>query len=105
MEEKGYYQGVANRIRIDMDSRSPRLRLSVLGILLENGVTPEAMGGIDEWGEFFRDVLTVVGGGLDEFADEIQGFEEDEPDTDVKDAYDILKKSDGNGTSSRDGYM
>jgi len=79
LEDKGYYEGVANRIRIDMDSRSPRLRLSVLGMLLEAGVLskPE-IGHGEEWIAFLNRVVEYIGSGLDGFATSIKEFEPEE---------------------------
>ncbi len=98
-ETRGYYQGLANRVRIDMDSRSPRLRLSVLGYLVDAGVTPEKVGTTDEWLEFLDKAVDFVGADLAEFADDIAEFElpEKSEDDEVvgKPFDDVLKKRDG----------
>jgi hypothetical protein len=74
-ETRGYYQGLANRIRIDMDSRSPRLRLSVIGYLVDGGITPKSVGSASEWLEFIEKTVTFVGADLVEFVDDIAEFE------------------------------
>ncbi len=100
-ETRGYYQGLANRIRIDMDSRSPRLRLSVIGYFVDGGVTPKKVGGVDEWLEFVDKTVQFVGADFDAFANDIAEFVLPEKGEDFKDADgtedmgDILKGSKG----------
>jgi hypothetical protein len=85
-----------------MDSRSPRLRLSVLGLLLEAGFTPDKVGS-EEWTAFLEDIVDYLGDGLDDWANDMAKLEvpEEEGDKDdklpgtEKDAYRILG----------DGYM
>lgn len=74
MDNKNYYQDVANRIRIDMDSRSPRLRLSVLGLLLDAGVKPDIGHGEDKWALFYQGIVEYVGSGLADFAISVEQF-------------------------------
>ena len=74
-ETRGYYQGLANRMRIDMDSRSPRLRLSVVGYLVDGGVTPEKMGGTTEWLELVDKTIEFIGADLADLVGEIAEFE------------------------------
>ncbi len=89
---KGDYQEIANRIRIDMDSRSPRLRLSVVGYLVDAGITPKKVGGVNEWLGLVRDTITLIGEDLDEFADGVENFEvSDEVGDEDSDGYEILK--------------
>ena len=96
METKGHYQDIANRIRIDMDSRSPRLRLSVIGYLVDAGVTPKKLGGMDEWLNLIKETITYIGEDLTSFAQDIEDLippeesDDDGADKD-KDAYSILK--------------
>jgi hypothetical protein len=76
MESKGEYQGVANRIRIEMDSRSPRLRLSVLGLLLDGGLKPDLNreGATKEFMEFLDELVEYLGEGLSSFTESVEGF-------------------------------
>lgn len=66
-----YYQSIANRVRMDMDSRSPRLRLSVVGGLTEAGYTPDQD---DEWLETVENIVDFVGAEMENFADMIEGL-------------------------------
>ena len=74
-ETRGYYQGLANRMRIDMDSRSPRLRLSVVGYLVDGGVTPEKVGTTAEWLAFVDKTIEFIGADLADLVGEIAEFE------------------------------
>lgn len=103
MESKGEYQGVANRIRIEMDSRSPRLRLSVLGLLLDGGLTPKKVGGTEKFMEFLDELVEYLGSDLSSFTEGVEGFTI--PEFEVEEVK-------GNGTQikeppniDRSGYM
>jgi hypothetical protein len=82
-----------------MDSRSPRLRLSVLGLLLDAGFTPDKVGS-ETWTAFFEDIVDYLGDGLDGFANDVAGFElpkneEGVKENPEKDAYEILDRNRG----------
>ena len=67
-DTQGYYQGIANRVRMDMDSRSPRLRLTTIGGLLEAGYRPDSD---ERWFETVEKIVEYVGAEMDNFADAI----------------------------------
>ena len=97
MAKKDYYTEVVQRIRLELDRRSPRLRLSVIAYLTEAGVVP----GEDEdrWFNLIDRLVNYVGEDIDDFATmvlETIDDDEDEEESPTQDAYDIFKKgSDG----------
>lgn len=97
MENRGYYQGIANRTRIDMDSRSPRLRLSIIGFLAEAGVTPKKMRGPEEWLNLVKSIVNYVGEEHEAFAEGVEKLVVPEEGTNDEpaNAYDIMKAGDG----------
>ena len=101
-ETRGYYQGLANRMRIDMDSRSPRLRLSVIGYLVDGGVTPEKMGTTAEWLAFVDKTIEFIGADLADLVGEIAEFELPEDGEKGEDflSYDKVRKEEA---KKRDG--
>ena len=111
MDNKNYYQDVANRIRIDMDSRSPRLRLSVLGLLLDAGIRPdkEWYGVSEDWKTFFEELVDYVGAGLSDFATSVEQYvQEDEKE--IKDGTSNMERAVNEGYAILDlkdyhGYM
>ncbi len=95
MQQRGDYQTMANRIRTDMDGRAPRLRLSVVGYLLDNKVTPEKVGGMDEWLDLIELTVNYVTADMEEYATAVAELDEPEetvhPEDEVKDAYTIKR--------------
>ncbi len=93
MLQRGDYQTIANRIRTDMDGRGPRLRLSVIGHLTENKVTPDKLGGVDEWLELIEKTVAYVTADMAEYADFVENLvepdETNHPENEIHDAYDI----------------
>ena len=101
METRGVYQSLANRIRIDMDSRNPKLRLSVIGYFVEAGITPHEVGGQEEWMDLVEDTVEYIGAEFAEFVASVENLtlpeqEEDDKDAD-KNAYEVLKLDDHGG--------
>ena len=96
MQQRGDYQQIANRIRTDMDGRGPRLRLSVIGYLTDNKVTPETVGGVDEWLDLIKRTVKYITADMEEYADVIENLEvpeeTDHPEDEVKDAYDLRSR-------------
>ncbi|KKK40165.1 hypothetical protein LCGC14_3155410 [marine sediment metagenome] len=96
MQQRGDYQTIANRIRTDMDGRGPRLRLSVVGYLIDNEVTPDKLGGVNEWLDLVEKTVNYVTADMEEYATIIENLvepdETNHPEEEVKDAYDINKR-------------
>jgi len=96
MLQRGDYQTIANRIRTDMDGRGPRLRLSVIGYLTDNKVTPDKCGGVDEWLALIEKTVAYVSADMEEYANFVENLvepdETNHPEEEVKDAYDINKR-------------
>ncbi len=93
MTQRGDYQTIANRIRTEMDGRGPRLRLSIVGYLTENKVTPDKVGGVDEWLDLIKKTVDYVTEDMEAYADTIAALElpdeVDHPEQEVKNAYDV----------------
>ena len=97
MKQRGDYQEVANRIRTDMDGRGPRLRLSIIGYLTDNKVTPEVVGGVDEWLDLIKRTVEYVTEDMEAYALDVEKLtppeETNHPEDVVKDAYEINRHS------------
>jgi hypothetical protein len=95
MKQRGDYQEIANRVRTDMDGRGPRLRLSIVGYLIDNKVTPERVGGVDEWLDLVKTTVDYVTEDMEDYANTIENLtppeKTDHPEEEVKDAYEIRK--------------
>ncbi len=93
MIQRGDYQTIANRIRTDMDGRGPRLRLSIVGFLVDNKVTPDKLGGVDEWLDLVEKTVAYVSADMEEYANAVANLvepdETNHPENEVKDAYGI----------------
>lgn len=90
MKNEGYYQRVANRTRIDMDGRSPRLRLSLIGYCIEQGIVPTV--------EQIEALSNYVSAELDEYIATILELpvvpdDEKDSDSDVRSGYDVMSRS------------
>jgi len=88
-----------------MDSRGPRLRLSIVGYLTDNGVTPETVGGSEEWLDLIDKTVTWIGENMEEYADTVANLEIPEEtdsadDFGVRNAYDDLREG-----HKGDGYL
>ena len=96
MLQRGDYQTIANRIRTDMDGRGPRLRLSVIGYLTDNKVTPDKFESVDEWLKLIEKTVHYVSADMKEYATAVENLvepeETDHPEEEVKDAYDIRSR-------------
>ncbi len=87
---------IADQSRVTLDSRSPKIRLTILTYLLENGVTPD----LDDPKPFIRTAKALsafVGEKLEEFALDIESI------ADKREAYDLTQKDDEEGGDTPDG--
>ena len=95
-DTRGYYQGLANRIRIDMDSRSPRLRLSALAYLVEAGITPDSVGSVQDWLDLLESTVKYIGEDFESYVESVETFKLPEPDDDKdekdKNGYSIISE-------------
>ena len=86
INDKDHYQSVANAVRLELDSRSPRLRLSVIGYLTAADITPETMDGNDDrWLELVKAVVDYIGEEIDNFVEVIENLPAIEPSVPEKD--------------------
>jgi len=92
MKTKADYQEIANRVRIDMDGRGPRVRLSMVGYLTDNDVTPESVGGVDEWLDLIKRTVDWIGEDYEAYVTMIENLDvvEGVTESDDTDAYSIL---------------
>ncbi len=94
MYDKDYYLEVANRLRVEMDGRSPRLRLSLIAALTDAGYLPTTD---DAWLDNMKTMLEWVSEEADGFMTMIEELKVIEPKENEKDqnAYSILKDDNG----------
>ena len=94
MYDKDYYLEVANRVRMEMDSRSPKLRLTIIGALTDAGYLPTSDG---KWLERVQEMLEWVAEDAEEFVTMIEELEVIDPkkNEEDQDGYSILKDNNG----------
>ena len=88
---KNYYKRLANRLTVEMDTRSPGLRLTVIGQLLEAGYTPAEA----QFLETVQTLVNYIGEKRDEYTQavlEIEDPEDDGPEQTDSNAYKILEQ-------------
>jgi hypothetical protein len=91
MADSHYYQKVANHLRMEMDTRSPKLRLSVVGYLVDAGYLPSDPNFLN----MVREIMEYIGleteeylEGVAQLVDPVDPIQADEPN-----AYDVLKRN------------